>query len=361
MLLLLWLGPVSAKSSEELIREKLNRTYLDHFQKQISMYIRPPLTDFKAPQEKVDYLNPKNWYLFGDENTLSKYIPNKLNQLELEEKEVAVFYLHPSIYWGTEKWNTTIDDKSNRIVEELLLINQASIFSACCQIYAPKRRSAHTYSSIDRSGSGERAILLDYHHSREAFEVFLKIHKDKPFILVGHSGGSAMLALLINEFQDKKEFSHLVVAYLLGWNIRNDHFRSLAGCKHMMQTKCFVGWNATMNNSTPIWKGEKNLYCSNPISAEPGIEKIPLTRSLGSMSFTDYASSDIRDEKKRQLKNLEGYVQCKDGHLIIEGGPLDSFSARYFNLHSYDYGLFYGDIMKDSLNRVKSFFDNVQK
>ena len=360
-LILLWCGSVVAKSSEELIHEKLNRVHLDNFQKLISMYIRPPKTDYKKPEEKIDYFNSKYWHRFGDENSIAKYIPNDLKQLELKEKKVAVFYLHPSIYWGTERWNTKLEDESNRIIEELLLVNQASIFSACCKIYVPKRRSAHTYSSIDRSGNGESAILLDYHDSKAAFEAFLEINKDNPFILAGHSGGSAMLALLINEFQEKEAFDNLVAAYLLGWNIRNDHFKSLSGCQHIMQIKCFLGWNTTMNNSTPIWKGEKNLYCSNPISAKQGNEKIPLSRSLGSMSFSDYASSDIRDENKRQLKNLEGFVQCKGGHLIIEGADLTQFTARFFNLHSYDYGLFYGDIMRDSLTRARSFFNQTKK
>ena len=74
-----------------------------------------------------------------------------------------------------------------------------------------------------------------------------------------------------------------------------------------------------------------------------------------------FLKEDIRDEKKRQLKNLEGFVQCKGGYLIIESDDLTQFSARFFNLHSYDYGLFYGDIMRDSLTRVRSFFNQTKK
>ena len=339
--MIMCLKPVLAKSSEDLIREKLSRSYLDHFQKQINMYIGPPSVDFKDLNEKIDYMKPEYWYVFGKGNSITKYIPNELNQFELE------------------RWNANIDDKANSIVENLLLVNHASIFSACCEIYAPKRRSAHTYSSIDRTGNGEKAILLDYNDSRAAFKTFLEINKGKAFILAGHSSGSAMLALLINEFQEKEDFNHLVAAYLLGWNIRSDHFRTLPGCQHKTQTKCFLGWNSTMNNSTPIWKGEKNLFCSNPISAKQGNEKIPFKRSLGAMPFSDYSSSDLREEKKRQLKILKGSVHCKDGHLIVEGDLYLQFPYRFFNLHSYDYGLFYGDIMKDSLTRVESFFSQI--
>ena len=73
-----------------------------------------------------------------------------------------------------------------------------------------------------------------------------------------------------------------------------------------------------MHNTTSMFKDEENLFCSNPISGKQGNESIPFEKSLGAMSFADYAFSDIRKEKDRQLKNLKGFVYCEDGHLIIK-------------------------------------------
>ena len=70
----------------------------------------------------------------------------------------------------------------------------------------PKRRSASLPAAADKSGSGEKAVLLDYADSKAAFEAFLEINKGKPFILAGHSSGSGMMALLINDFQETGEF-----------------------------------------------------------------------------------------------------------------------------------------------------------
>ena len=81
--MIMCLKPVLAKSSEDLIREKLSRIYLDHFQKQINMYIGPPSVDFKDLNEKIDYMKPEYWYVFGKGNSITKYIPNELNQFQV--------------------------------------------------------------------------------------------------------------------------------------------------------------------------------------------------------------------------------------------------------------------------------------
>ena len=347
---------VSAKSSVDFIRERFALIDLSPAGKKIKSFFISPSSDFRSPSEEIDYFNSQNWYVFGEKNPISKYIPEKLKDMELKDKKVAVFYLHPAIYWGPQRWNTKINDSSNKIVENLLLVNHASIFAACCDVFVPKRRSASLPAFVDKSGSGEKAALLDYADSKAAFEAFLEINKDKPFILAGHSGGSGMMALLINDFQKTDEFKRLIAAYLPGWSIRNNHFENLEGCKNPEQTKCYLSWSTTMHNTTSMFKDEENLFCSNPITGKQGNESIPFEKSLGAMSFADYAFSDIRKEKDRQLKKLNGYVSCENGSLIIKDNPLSQFPSRFFNLHSYDYGLFYGDIMKDSLNRVGKFF-----
>ena len=347
---------VSARSSEELIRERLALTILSPVQKKIKSFFRSPFAEFKSTNEQIDYFNSNNWYVFGQENNISKYIPRSLKKLELEDKKVAVFYLHGAIYWGPERWNTKINDSSNRLVESLILVNKVSSLSACCDIYVPKRRSAGLPAYADKTGSGEKAILLDYADAKAAFKVFLEINEDKPFILAGHSSGSSLMALLINDFRTKDELKNLIVAYLPGAIIRNNHFENLKGCESPEQTKCFLAWNTTMYDTAPMYKDEKDLFCSNPISGEQGNEKIPFKKSLGAMSFSDYAFSDIRNEKDRQLKKLNGYASCENGNLIIKDTPLSQFPSRFFNLHSYDYGLFYGDIMKDSLTRIENLF-----
>ena len=48
-------------------------------------------------------------------------------------------------------------------------------------------------------------------------------------------------------------------------------------------------------------------------------------------------------------------IYCENGNLIIRDNPLSQFPSRFFNMHSYDYGLFYGNIMQSTLDKVASF------
>ena len=59
-----------------------------------------------------------------------------------------------------------------------------------------------------------------------------------------------------------------------------------------------------MNDTSPMFKGEQNLFCANPIIWKQGNESVPFEKSLGAMPFADYTFSDIRKEKDRQLKKL---------------------------------------------------------
>ena len=75
---------------------------------------------------------------------------------------------------------------------------------------------------------------------------------------------------------------------------------------------------------------------------------------MGSMPFGEISTADLKDEEQRQLIYLDGNVQCKDGSLYINNNPLSDFTSRFFNLHSYDYGLFYGNVVLDTLRRTSS-------
>ena len=73
------------------------------------------------------------------------------------------------------------------------------------------------------------------------------------------------------------------------------------------------------------------------------------------MPFSSYQVSDLTKVKNRKILNLSGSTICKAGNLIIKDSKLDSFPDKAFNLHLYDYALFYGDILKNSIDRLEVY------
>ena len=325
-------------------------------QKRIQMFFSPPINELGKELKKIDYSLPENWYVFGNKNAINHYIPNDLKYLELQDKRVSVFYVHPAIYWGFEDWNTPIESSSSLIVKDLLLVNQASIFSACCEVFAPRYRSANLYAFGDKTGKGSDAIYLAFQDVENAFIEFLKINKGKPFIIAGHSQGTYLSTLLIKKYQKKPEFDSMVAAYLIGFVVTKNEFETIESCTSRDQTNCYVGWNTTLENTPPMIDSVNDLLCVNPLSGSQNEKQVALSGALGSMTFEDYATADIKDEEDRQLIYLdEGKVGCSNGNLFVRETSLKQFPSRFFNMHSYDYGLFYGNVMRSTLDKVASF------
>ena len=306
---------------------------------------------------KINYKKPTNWYSFGKINSLEKFVPAKLFDFIEPSKHGAIFYLHPTTYKG-EDWNPMKGFVAQPIVENLLLINQASAFSACCDVYAPHYRQANRYafSNVPRDGEKQlQAINLAYSDVKDAFEVFLEENLGRGFFLVGHSQGTHLLRRLIYEYENDIKFRQgLIAAYLLGFNIKSQQFRLIESCKGFNDNTCYISWNSTIEGRRPFFEDD-DLDCINPISWSKDGNQVPLKEMVGAMPFGSYEVSNLTNEQDRKILKLSGSVACKNGNLIVKSSDLESFPDKAFNLHVYDYGLFYGDIMKNSIDRLRAY------
>lgn len=343
-----------SQTAENLLKER-DKIPLTERQLAVKNFFSKPSKPKLRAFLKIDYSEENNWFAYGKVRSLSKFIPDNLSHLELNEKEVAAFYVPPAVYWGSEYWNAPINHSSENIVRDLWLVNQASIFSACCDVYVPKFRSVNLYAFFDKSGHGSKALLAAYKDIESAFLEFLKINGDKPFIIAGHSQGTFLLNLLITEYESTPEFDLLVAAYVVGQDIRINQYKKLISCQTAKQIGCYVGWNTTLENTDPIYSTVTDLLCINPLSGMQDENAVNLSGYSGSMAFSDIATADLKNASKRQLIYIDGEVKCEAGRLIIKNNPLEEFPFRFFNLHAYDYGLFYGNIMENTLVKAKAF------
>ena len=324
------------------------------FNQLFAQMVPRPSIPFKVPENKLDYSNTQNWYAYGKTNSLEKFIPSDLSELNQEIKKASVFYVHPTTYWGAD-WNPKKKSIPQERVKNLLIINQAAAFSACCQVFAPHYRQANLYSFWDIQGDGGKALRVAYQDIKDAFEEFIKINGDNPFILAGHSQGTALLRSLILEFENKKNFrDKLIAAYLVGFNIKEDQFKNIQSCESTNDTGCYISWNTTMENTKPLFSDD-GLACHNPLSWGDGKKITPFDNSNGSMPFGSYLYSNLIEEKNRQLIKVSGSTECKSGNLFILNSTLKEFPDRQMNLHSYDYAIFFKSILVNALARVSEF------
>ena len=314
----------------------------------------------EAVPMKYDYSKMKNWIVHPDKLDLSKYITQK-GYISDSKSDVAVFFVHPTTYLNRQNWNQPHDDFiAKDILQKRILIHQAAIFSACCEIYVPHYRQATLYSFVADDVNKNSAFTVAYQDISNSFKYFNEnFRNERPFILAGHSQGSMHALKLLKELRkDTQLYSDMVAAYLVGYSITKSDVKPSKVCRDETSVNCIVAWNSVEENGFVTFKSNEDLICVNPLSWNENELNIPNTFNLGGVGFKQWSQKNTKEDWSTILieKNVVG-AYCKNGNLEITNLLSSSFPVRLFSLHAYDYGLFFMNIMKNTNIRVKNYLE----
>jgi pimeloyl-ACP methyl ester carboxylesterase len=289
-----------------------------------------------------------------------------------------VFYVHPTTYVGP-RWNGPIDDpRLNADTDRVATRIQASAFSGCCAVYAPRYRQANGMAFTSPSSDGDRALELAYSDVEHAFDAFLSRRaaagSARPFIVAGHSQGT-MLAyrLLRRRISGQPLRRQLVAAYLLGGLITRSELVAelpdLPACSTPTQTGCIVAWNARGPGYRPspfeIKRSQdggrdfdavlRDRLCTNPLSWTTDPTVVDAERSPGALFF---------DAPQPAIWPGFAGAQCRDGVLLVRlrgQVPRDLMSKLLDhalgaeNYHPIEYQLFFVSLAENARARAAAF------
>ena len=321
-------------------------------------------------------------------NGPEKLSPDEENLDDL--KDAAVFYIHPTGYFG-KTWNATIDKDSAHFERtQGMLAGQASAFNLSCDIYAPEYRQATFFSFFDETGDGQKALARAYEDVENAFFQFLKFIGDKPFFIASHSQGTLHGQQLISKHIDGTNLSkRMVAAYLIGYPILKSDvknlFKEIEICKDPKQTNCVIAWctvdeMAKLEGESWTWdpngwkrlKRDELLFGTNPVSWTIDNEWISTNQknSVLNLDIWDQTIKGLtRKEPSREpiqvslFENANFHVRLsKKGLAEVKGDFLKRFDAIEFGLgtlHVVDYSLFWGSIRKNVSLRLKEYLKKV--
>jgi hypothetical protein len=281
----------------------------------------------------------------------------------------AVFYIHPTTYLNTDRWNAPLQpDGDTEFRTRLFVQSQASAFNGAGQIWAPRYRQAAYGAFLLKSDDAREALDLAYRDVASAFDQFLKENPTGPIILAGHSQGALHLERLLKERVAGKPIAkRIVAAYVVGWPISTTSDLSALGlpaCAAPDQAGCILSWMTFGEPANPDFifdqwhktKGfnggerrREDILCVNPISG---------TRN-GAAVAGDNPGTLIPTADMRNANLQPGAVgaHCDKGLLILDGMPpqLGSFVLPGNNYHVYDYALFWGAIRRDAERRLAAW------
>ncbi len=322
-----------------------------------------------------DYSQRESWAALPDREDSADALP-AIGVLDQQASAaVDVFFVHPTTYFGTERWNQPLDNKQvNQLTDLFVMRGQAAAFNSCCRIYAPRYRQATIYSFLDQSGSGPAALQVAYGDVERAFEYFLQnFSGDRPFILASHSQGSVHLrALLEKRITGTPLRDRLVAAYAIGFSLDAEELAKSVPdvpiCQSAEHTHCVVSWNAVGPEVTKYVDTSKNI-CVNPLTWKSDGAHADVSLNLGGVAYPGRFVGTLADLKDLPREYVEAQpivepgvadAQCVDGMLLVREIRSTHYSSRPMgrdNYHVYDYHLFAMNLRKNAELRVARFLD----
>lgn len=304
-----------------------------------------PVHDFN----KRDTSNTPNY------NDISAWILQQNNN-----KNVDVFFVHPTTYLSPRHWNMPINNRfALKIANEFSVKSQASVFEDIGNIYVPQYRQATFYSFVTKSDNGEKAIAVATNDVKNAWNYFLKnINTNNPIIIAGHSQGSMIIMRLLPDIMKDSILANKIIAvYAIGWTLSTEYLKEnpqVIVCEDSLQTGCIISWNTESehNHATIV---DRPSISVNPILWTTDDNYAPKEMHKGAVFFHFNSEPDT----------IPNYVsaQNKDGHLKVSKIPNFMEVNIYPTLGSYhifDYNMFYMNIKQNSKDRADSYFNKLK-
>lgn len=307
-------------------------------------------------QKKIDYSNPKHWLAFPDSIA----------------KPVDVIYLYPTAYVKGPDNEPDLCDIDNEIMIKYAENDyriQATVFDESCNVFAPFYRQFDVTAMGDMNeASFERhmqylagqdvAGALDYYFKNE--------NKGRPFILAGHSQGSAVIIQLLKDyFNSRSELQErMIAAYPIGYSITREDMAAIPFL-HFAEGEDDVNVVVTWNTEGPGNANQKSI-----VVKEGELVINPLTWTCD----TTYASIDwnIGTLSTQTLQIEPGATDAQisypRGVVVVTSPGVEKYRLKnklltqYLGTDSYhgaDYTLFYANLKKNVADRISAYQNRI--
>jgi pimeloyl-ACP methyl ester carboxylesterase len=315
-----------------------------------------------APVQPTDYEARAHWL----------YLPSK----SVKQKRVAVFYVYPTAYSrlpGGPIYATILDP---RMVPgaQTAFRRQATAFLPVGNVYAPYYRQIDATYQLSLPFAQQKKNIAGIPSTDvfAAFKHFLKHYdRGRPFILVGHSQGSAVLANLLARYMKShpRVYERMIAAYVVGYPIQGTYLAQhphLKFAKGPSDTGVIVSWNTeapTIAAPSPVV--QPGAIAINPITWTRKQTEASAAKNRGSIELDPATGMPTLNEDgtiKCFLNIADARVDRAKGVVICS--TINAADPPYFRpggfpmgvLHTFDYPLYFFSVRANAADRVQHFF-----
>lgn len=313
-----------------------------------------------APVTPTDYSDAAHWL----------HVPKR------DRYAVDVFYVYPTAYSRTDPSQPIFcpaDDYGMVKGAQAAYKRQAWAFRTFANIYAPYYRQIDATYQLSLPPDQQEANIegppaVDV---IAAFKHYLKHHNHgRPFILAGHSQGSAVLRYLLASYMKEhpRVYKRMVVAYVVGQSITREYLGENPHLKYARgagDAGVIVSWNTeapTIAGKNPVLL--PGGIAINPITWTRAQTRATARQNRGSIQLDPTTGTPVVTKQGRilRVKGLaDARVDRKKGVVICGTVPADQppyFMPNGFPqgvLHTFDYPLYFFSVRANAALRAQQY------
>ena len=259
------------------------------------------------------------------------------------------------------------------IAGEYLL--QASVYEESTNVFVPYYRQAGLKIEVDawmKTGDMRTALTgMPYTDITAALDYYFQhYNQGRPFIIAGHSQGSAMASLVLQKYfkEHADYYKRMIAAYVIGFAVTkedllaNPHLKFATG---ESDTGVIVSWNTegrkSVEENAPNLVLLPNAISINPLNWKLDGTYAPASENLGSL---------VIDAEDRTLEigdlGADAQVVPSRGVVVSNGQADHSQMPAFFidifgpaSLHNEDYTFFYNNIKDNVAKRIATYQANM--
>ena len=303
----------------------------------------------------TDYSKKTNWY--------------KIPEIT---KEFDTFYIYSTIYFGANEGDSDYATLDNAEMLAGIPIEHAiksSVFEEATNLFIPLyRQSSMKYAAevYMKDGNIDAALIsIPYTDITAALDYYFEnYNQGRPFVIAGHSQGSAILRLVLKRYfkEHPEYYKRMVAAYAIGYSITKDDLEANPHMKFATgetDTGVIISWHA---------EGPKNVEVNFPIPsviiAKNGIAINPLNWKLDETyaSASKNLGSIVMNEKtgKTEIRDIEGDAQVclARGTVVTNAKAIPNEMVELAGpqcYHQDDYSIFYNNIKANVAKRIAAY------
>jgi hypothetical protein len=308
----------------------------------------------KSMIETTDYSKKSSWY--------------KIPEIT---KEFDTFYIYSTIFMGANEGDPDYATLDNKEMLDGIGIEHAiksSVFEESTNLFIPLYHQSsmkHAAEVFLKDGIIEAALTdIPYGDIIAALDYYFEhYNQGRPFIIAGHSQGSAILRLVLKGYfkEHPGYYKRMVAAYAIGYSITKDDLVTNPHMKYATgetDTGVIISWhaegpkNVEANVPIPSVAILKNGIAINPLNWKRDETYAPASMNLGSLVMDETGATEIRDiDGDAQVCMARGTVVTNAK--AIPNEMVDLAGPQCY--HQDDYSIFYNNIKDNVAKRIAAY------